>query len=135
MKTKVIPIFLACIVLFLIAAAPLQEEPAPTLTWQDVFKTIIFLVIAAAGAPVTQVFKNMFKLEDRWALLLTGGVAAVIAVLEMWLAGVLDFTAITLQNFPTAFFAVFSVATIYYQLLKGADNFFGKGVLLKRSGE
>lgn len=107
-------------------------------TWQDVFKAIIILIVAAAGAPVTQLIKigltKLFKkvIEDRIALVITGIVAAIFAVLEMWLSGVLDFTVITLQNFPTTFFAVFTVATVYYAWLKNSPGFFGSGGLLKK---
>jgi len=106
-------------------------------TWQDVFKLIILLIIAAAGAPVTQLIKNglsaLFKkpVEDRPAIVLTVIVAAGIAVLEMWLSGVLDFSTITLQTFPTTFFAVFSVASLYYGWLKGSETLFGRKLLLK----
>jgi hypothetical protein len=107
-------------------------------SWQDVLKIVIMLVIAAAGAPVTQLIKNVFKslfnvtVEDRAALALTAVVAGVFAVLEMWLSGVLVFSSITLESFPATFFAVFSVATLYYGWLKGSESVFGKKLVLKK---
>ena len=125
-------LFLALLLIASLGLVAFQTAEPVTYSWQDVFKTLILLVVAALGAPVTQLLKNLFKVEDRIALLITGVVAAVFAVLEMFLAGVLDFDALTLQNFPNAFFAVFSVATIYYALLKNSENFFGQGFLLKK---
>jgi len=108
-------------------------------SWQDLFKLLIMLVVAAAGAPVTQLIKNFFKtvlnkeIQDRLALVLTALVAGVFAVLEMWLSGVLVFSSITLDSFPSVFSGVFAVATLYYGWLKGSEGFFGRKVLLKRA--
>ena len=102
------------------------------ITWQAVFFTLIALAIAAAGAPITQVIKNTLGIKDRAALVLTGGVAAVIAVGELWLTNMIGVDIFTKANFPAAFFTVFSVSTIYYQLLKGSNTFFGKKGLLRK---
>jgi len=108
-------------------------------TWNDVFKAVIMLVIALAGAPVTQLFKNTLSLifkkpvEDRWALLLTGAVAALFALAEQSLAGVLDFKAITTQNFPTYFAGVFTLASVYYGWMKNSESKLGAGFLLKKT--
>jgi hypothetical protein len=126
---KILPV-LVIVALALIAANPMQQVEG-TDTWREFIKALILLVVAAAGAPVTQAIKNLLKIEDRWALILTGAIAGLIAVLEMWLSGQLDFKAITLDNFPVAFFAVFSVATIYYGWLKNSPSFMGRGALLK----
>jgi hypothetical protein len=111
------------------AFRPLQEGAGTQ--WQDVFKAVIIVVIAVAGAPITQLLKNAFKVKDQLALLLTGVVAAGIAVLEMWLSHLLVFSDITLDSFPNTFFAVMTVATFYYGLLKGTEGVFGKKLLLK----
>lgn len=125
---KVLIILLLISALGLIAA----QDPTPTtFEWQDVFKMLILLIVAAFGAPITQLIKNLLKVEDRWALIITGVVAAILAVLQMWLAGILDFSTVTTENFPAMFFAVFSVATIYYAWLKNSPSVFGKGFLLK----
>lgn len=107
-------------------------------TWQNIFKGVILVIVALGGAPVTQLIKiglsKLFKkvIEDRFALVVTGVVAAGFAVLEMWLSGILKFSAITLENFPATFFAVFTVATVYYAWLKNSPSFFGEGGLLKK---
>jgi len=107
-------------------------------TWQNVFKVIIILFVAAVGAPFTQWVKilltKLFKkvIEDRWAIVITGVVAAIFAVLEMWLSGIINFGTITLDNFPAAFFGVFTVATVYFAWLKNSPSFFGQGGLLKK---
>ncbi len=120
---------LILIVLASSAASPLQEPSATN--WQDVFKAAIMVIVALAGSPITQLLKNALKIEARMALLLTGVVSAGIAVLELWLSHVLVFSTITVDNFPNVFFTVFSVATIYYGLLKGSESVFGKKLLLK----
>lgn len=101
-------------------------------TWQDVFKTLIVLAIGLAGAPIVQLFKNWFKWEDKAALALTGLVSAVLAVAELFLSGKLNIVTITPATFPGLFFMVFTLATVYYQLLKGNTSFFGLGGLLKK---
>jgi len=105
--------------------------------WRNVFEVIIILVVAAAGAPFTQMVKLLLTklfhkvIEDRWALVVTGIVAAIFAILETWLAGLLNFSLITRDNFPATFFMVFSVATVYFAWLKNSDSIFGKKLLLK----
>jgi hypothetical protein len=107
-------------------------------TWQNVFKFIIMAIVALGGAPFTQLVKQglgkLFNkvVEDRWALIVTGLVSAGFAVLEMWLSGVLNFGTITLDSFPATFFAVFTVATVYYAWLKNSPSLLGGGGLLKK---
>jgi hypothetical protein len=122
-------ILVVCLWLAIVAARPLQEGAGTQ--WQDVFKALILLAVAVAGSPITQLLKNLLKVEGRVALLLTGMVAAGIAVLEMWLSGILNFSQITVDNFPATFTAVMTVATFYYGLLKGTEGVFGKKLLLK----
>lgn len=105
-------------------------------TWQDVFKIVIMLFVAAAGAPFTQWVKLLLSkafdtpVRDRIALIITGVVSAIFGVLEMWLSGVLNFSLLTLDNFPTAFMAVFTISTIYFAWLKDSKGFFGQRALL-----
>lgn len=102
------------------------------MTWNDVLKYVILGLIAILGSPLTQWLKNQFKLEDRWALLLTGVVAAGFAVGEMALAQAFDMTVFTLENFPKFFAAVFTLATVYFQWLKDSPSLLGAGGLLKK---
>jgi len=116
------------IAVLLIAASPMAEVSK---SWQDVFKLVIMLVTAALGAPVTQLFKTLLKIEDRPALILTGILASGIAVLELWLSHVLVFSSITVDTFPQAFAMVFTVSTIYYAWFKSGSSVLGRGLLLK----
>ena len=129
---KIKRFFGLCVILILaimiIAASPAQEI---TTTWQDVFKMVIMLLTAALGAPVTQFFKNILKIEDRPALILTGILASGFAVLELWLSHVLVFSSISVDNFPQAFAMTFTVATVYFVWFKGSASVLGKGFLLK----
>lgn len=106
-------------------------------TWQDVFRVLIILAVGIGGAPVTQLIKaglsKVFKkpIVDRPALVVSGVVAALLAVAEMLLSGALNLATITVENFPVVFFAVFSVATVYYQWFKNAPNMLGKKGLLR----
>jgi len=106
-------------------------------TYQDMFYVLIMLVVAAAGSPISQLIKRGLsallgkQVEDRWAIVVTGIVAGLVAILEMWLAGSLDFADITRENFPVMFFAVYGVASLYYSWFKGSDGKLGRGGLLK----
>lgn len=107
-------------------------------TWNAVFVTIIMLVTALFGAPVTQLIKNLLTLifkktvEDRWALLITALVAGAFAIGEQALAGVLDFTLIDPKSFPSYFASAFTLATMYYSAMKNSTGVMGKGFLLKK---
>jgi hypothetical protein len=102
------------------------------MTWNDVLKYVILGLIAILGSPFTQWLKNQLNLEDRWALVLTGVVAAAFAVGEMALSGAVNWAEFSLQKFPTFFAAIFTLATVYFQWLKDSPSFFGRGFLLKR---
>lgn len=130
MKLKFV-LFLVIVAVLLVAANPLQEA---TNQWRDIFTVIIGLVIAALGSPITQALKNLLGWSEKAALVLTVVVAGVIAVLEIFLSGQFNFGDLTMTNFPQVFFMVFSVATIYYGLLKASEGFFGRKTLLKESG-
>jgi hypothetical protein len=107
-------------------------------TYQAVFNTIIVLLTGLLGSPITQAVRlglnKLFKtvIDGRWALVLTGIMAAVLAVADMLLSSALNLSQINQQNFPTVFFAVFSLATFYFGLFKGSEGFLGRGFLLKK---
>lgn len=86
-------------------------------TWRDILVLIMTLLVGLLGSGLTQFLKEKYGLEDKAAVLLTAGVAAVLAITEMVLMGKLDWTTLDLQNFPAYFTGVFSVATLYYKLL------------------
>ena len=107
-------------------------------TWNGVFFLVIALVTGFIGSPIIQGIKNGLgvvagkPVEDRWAMLIAGGVSAGLAVLQLWLAGTLDFAEITPNNFPTAFLAVYGASTIYYGWFKNSPSKLGQGLLLRK---
>jgi CHASE2 domain-containing sensor protein len=107
------------------------EEPNQ---WRSIFEWAVGIVVMLLGAPITQFLKNALNLKDKLALLLTALVAVAIALAELFLINALSFSSFSLENFPFAFAVVFSVATFYYQLLKGSDSILGKRLLLPKTG-
>jgi predicted MFS family arabinose efflux permease len=130
MKLKIV-LFLIIVAVFLIAAAPLQEA---TNQWRDIFTVILGLAIAALGSPLSQWIKNVLGWSEKAGVAVVVVVAALVALLEIFLSGQFNLGNLTLENFPQLFFLVFSVASIYYGLLKSSQSFFGRGVLLKEKG-
>ena len=102
-------------------------------TWSEVLKYVVFGIIAILGSPLTQWLKIQFKLVDRWALVLTGAVSAVFALIEVTVAQLVNWHTVTLQTFPTVFFLLFGLSTIYFAWFKGTSSFLGSGGLLKGS--
>lgn len=129
MKTKLV--LLAVTMILVLSAFRFQEDLPAIGNWQDLIVVLVFLLVSALGAPLSQWLCNTFKMEERAALAITAVVAGLLAILQMWLSRVLDFGTITLDNFPQTFAAVFTVATFYYQLLKKSPSFLGNGGLLK----
>jgi len=127
MKIRKILFITVLLVLLFFSLAFQVEDPNP---WRGIFEWAIGITILLLGAPIVQYLKNALGLKDNLALLLTGLVAVVLAVAELFLAGVMSFSSFTLENFPLAFTAVFTVATIYFKLLKESDSVFGKRLLL-----
>lgn len=131
-QMKWVLFIITALVLLSMAAMPLQEE----VTFQDGVKLILYLLVGFAGAPLTQLIKNGLSsllgkvVEDRWALLLTAVVAALVALLEMFLSGQLG--GITLDNFWMTFLAVYALANMYYAMFKNSEgSVLGQRLLLK----
>lgn len=101
--------------------------------WSEVLKYVVFGIVAILGSPLTQWLKNQFKLVDRWALVLTGVVSAVFALVEVTVAQLVNWQSVTLQTFPNVFFLVFGISTIYFAWFKGTDSILGTRGLLKGS--
>ncbi len=127
MKIKKILFIVILLVLILFSLAFQVEESNQ---WRVIFEWAIGITIMLLGAPIVQVLKNALNLKDKLALLLTAIVATAIAIAELMLTNALGWESFSLANFPLAFGMVFSVATLYYQLLKGSDSLFGKRLLL-----
>ena len=102
----------------------------PDNQWRVIFEWVIGVFLLLLGAPLTQLFKNWLNVKDKLALLLTAVVATVIAIAELLLTNVLSFQSFNLENFPFAFSVVMTVATLYYNLLKGSDTLLGRKLLL-----
>jgi hypothetical protein len=125
-------LFMFVVLLFFsLAFLPFQQEEV--MNWRGILETVIVVVVMLLGAPFTQYLKNALKVKDKLALLLTGIVAVALAFGEMYLSGILNMSAFTLENFPLAFTSIFTVATIYYNLLKGTDSVLGTKLLLPSS--
>lgn len=127
---KRILLFIMILSLAAMAFLPFAQDENP---WRNIFTTVIGLIAMLLGAPVTQWLKNVLKVKDKLAVLLTGLVAVILAFAELFLLGMLGLESFTLENFPAAFTAVFTVATFYYHLLKDVDNGLGANGLLKVS--
>lgn len=114
------------------------QAESPQDQWREIFKIVIIAIVALIGSPITQFLKTLFSkilgkpFEDRAALVLSGLVAGLFALGEMYLAGLLDMSSFYLENFPATFFAVFTVATVYYTWMKESPSFFGRRFLLKK---
>jgi len=116
--------------MFVLSAAQVQEDNQ----WRVIFEYVIGIALMLLGAPLTQYLKIWLNLKDKAALLLTAVVATAIAIAELMLTNALGWESFSLENFPLAFSAVMTVATLYYQLLKGSDTVFGKRLLLPKNG-
>jgi uncharacterized membrane protein len=101
-------------------------------TWHAVLQALVFLVLAFLGTSLTQALKNWLKVEDRVALILTGAVAAVFAIAELFLAQVIGLGDFALDKFPQTFTMIFALASIYYGWFKGSEGFLGKGGVLRQ---
>ena len=99
--------------------------------YNEIFRIVIILILGALGAPLTQWLKTTLGLQDGWAVAVTGIVAALVAIAEIFLSGAVGLGDLTLANFPAVFGLVFTAATVYYQLLKGVEGFFGQRFMLK----
>jgi fatty acid desaturase len=91
-------------------------------SWQDVLIWVIIGLTFLFGAPIIQVIKigleKLFKkpIKDKLAVFVALVVAAALALLQMWLSGLLTSWPISLDTFPEFLSAVFGVATVYFKL-------------------
>ena len=84
----------------------------------DVFNYVVMGALALLGSPLIGWLKSKLGWEDRWAVLLAGGVATVLAFAELFIAGSLTLEMFTLANFGVAFSAVYAAAQVWFGLFK-----------------
>ena len=96
----------------------------------EFLKTIVFLVLAFLGMPLTQYLKDKLGWDQQAALLLTGAVAAVLGLAQLFLAGDLTLADFTLENFAAVFGMTFTIAQVWYKLLM-----FGREAAAARADE
>ena len=84
----------------------------------DIFNYIVMGALGLLGSPLIGWIKSKLGWEDRWAVLLSGAVAVVLAIAELFIAGSLTLEMFTLENFAVAFTAVYTAAQVWYGLFK-----------------
>jgi len=100
-------------------------------TWQGLLQFFVTLVVGLLGVPVIQAIKNYFKLEDKMATMLAAVIAGGLALAELFLSGQVSYLDFTFVNIPTLFGLIFTVATIYYNLMKNVPNVLGAKFMVR----
>jgi len=89
-----------------------------TTNLQNLIMTLLVVLTGLFGMPITNWLKQQFNLKDQAALLLAGAVSAVLALGVLWANGQLLPEAVTFDRFPEILSAVFTVATVFYKILR-----------------
>ena len=84
----------------------------------EIFNYVVMGGLGLLGSPLIGWIKKKLGLEARWAVLLAGAVAVVLAFVELFLAGSLTLEMFTLENFAVAFSAVYATSQVWYGLFK-----------------
>jgi len=79
------------------------------------FMTIVPLFVGWLGMGLTNYLKTKLGWEDKLAVGLTALVAAVLAGLQLFVAGQFDADMFVLENLPGTFGLVFTAATLIYK--------------------
>lgn len=130
MNIRKILFIVVLLVMLFFSLAFQVEDPNP---WRGIFEWAIGIIVMLLGAPITQWIKNALEVKGKVAFLITACVAVAVALAELFLSNVLSFSSFSLENFPIAFAVVMTVATVYYNLLKGTDSILGNKLLLPNS--
>lgn len=88
------------------------------MSWSEILETLVMLLVGLAGMPLTQWLKKKLGWQDLAVRFLAVTVAVGLGILELFLMGDLTFDMLTWANFANVFTAVFTVATIWFGLLK-----------------
>ena len=87
----------------------------------EVFSILVMGALGLLGSPLIGWLKSKLGLADRWAVILAGAVAVVLAFAELFIAGSLTLEMFTLANFGVAFSAVYAASQVWFGLFKGRD--------------
>ena len=80
----------------------------------EILRYLVMGALGLLGSPFIEWIKNKLGWEARWAVLLAGAVAVVLAFAELFLAGSLTLEMFTLENFAVAFSAVYAASQVWY---------------------
>jgi hypothetical protein len=96
--------------------------------WNDVIVWGVIGVTFLLGAPIIEWIKiglgKIFgvTVKDKAALAVAVVVAAGLALLELWLSGLLSSWPLSLDTFPEFLGVVFSMATVYFKLFMSGSK-------------
>ena len=82
-----------------------------------VIETILPFFIGALGVPLITALKNQFNVNGKWAVILSGLIAVLLALASMALAGELNGEAFLIDHLPRTFGVVFAASQLAYKLL------------------
>ena len=89
------------------------------------------MIVGLLGVPIIQAIKNYLHFEDKVATMLAVVIAGVLALAELFLSGQVTFLDFTFANVPSLFGLIFTVATIYYNLMKNVPNALGSKFMIR----
>jgi len=84
---------------------------------KEIILKVVELGMYLLGMPLTQWLKVKLNLKDKWALVLAGTVALVLALVQVFVQGDLSLSSFTLEQFSASFGVIFAVAVYWYRLL------------------
>lgn len=88
----------------------------------DVHTILVWLITIATGfvgIPIVQFIKNRLGWDDNWARLLTGTIAVLFTLAELFITGQLAWADLTMTNFVWVFTTVYAIASTFYGVLIG----------------
>ena len=87
--------------------------------WSEVLNYVIMVLLGLLGGkPLVDWLKEKLGWEDIYVVILTGAVAAVVAIAELFLAGSLTLEMFTLENFAVVWSLVYSASQVWYSIFK-----------------
>ena len=86
---------------------------------QELILWLLAVVTGLIGMPIVQFVKNRLGWEDNAALLLSGAIATVLALVQLFATGALGLGDFTLANFALVFTTVMTAANVFYEIIIG----------------